>query len=161
MNSYNCMSCPVCQQGQIQKHFKDEEVTYKGHKKIFENYPVLACDNCGEEFVSAEDAKPFDKELTAFQREVDGLLKPDEIRAIREKLGYNQTEFARLLKVGAKNFARYETGTSPQNRYLDWLMRILYEHPETIRTIDPGKSIAEDRFDMKYHMQIETKSNMY
>ncbi len=136
MNPENGMTCPVCGQGTVCRQSKREQFEYKGHKKTIENYPVLVCNSCGEEFFSAEDAKLFEKDLTDFQREVDGLLKPDEIRAIREKLGYNQTEFARLLKVGEKNFARYETGVSPQSRYLDWLMRILNQYPEAIRIIN-------------------------
>jgi HTH-type transcriptional regulator/antitoxin MqsA len=143
MSIKNGMTCPVCGQGRIYKEFKQEEFEYKGQKLTLENYPVLECDACGEEFVAAEDAKTFDKQMTNFHREVDGLLKPDEIRGIRESLGYNQTEFARLLKVGVKNFARYETGISPQSRYLDWLLRILKEYPETIRVIDGGHHKAK------------------
>lgn len=136
MNIQDGMTCPVCSHGHVYKHYKQEEFEYKEQKLILENYPVLQCDTCSEEFVSAEDAKRFDKQVTNFHREVDELLKPKEIRDIRRSLGYNQTEFARLLKVGTKNFARYETGISPQSRYLDWLLRILKEYPETIRVID-------------------------
>lgn len=135
MSINNGMSCPVCGQGRVQKHFKQEEFTYKGQKKVVDNFPVYVCNCCREKFISAEDSKHFDQELTTFQREVDHLLKPHEIRAIRESLGYNQTEFARMLKVGAKNFARYENGINLQSRYLDWLMRILKDYPEAIKTI--------------------------
>jgi len=145
MSFENGMSCPVCGKGHIQRHLKREEFEYKGQTKIIDGYPLLVCDACEEEFVSAEDSKHFDKELTAFQRKVDGLLTPDEIRSIREKLGYNQTSFARLLKVGEKNFARYETGVSPQSRYLDWLMRILNDYPETIKTITGNRDSNPDK----------------
>ncbi len=145
MNIQDKTTCPVCGQGCVYKHLKQEEFEYKGQKLSLENYPVLECDVCGEEFVSAEDAKTFDKQVTDFHREVDELLKPDEIRSIRESLGYNQTEFARLLKVGAKNFARYETGISPQSRYLDWLLRVLKEHPKAIHVID-GEQNKEESY---------------
>lgn len=140
MNPEKGMTCPVCGHGNLFRESKREEFEYKGHKMTIDNYPLLVCNSCAEEFVSAEDTKLFEKDLTDFQREVDGLLKPDEIRAIRAKLGYNQTEFARLLRVGEKNFARYETGVSPQSQYLDWLMRILNQYPKAIRIIDsdPG-----------------------
>ena len=138
------MSCPVCGLGTVHRQYKNEDFEYKGHKKVIENYPVIVCSDCGEEFVSAQDAKPFEKDLTDFQREVDGLLKPDEIRTIRESLGYNQTEFARVMKVGVKNFARYENGLSPQSRYLDWLLRVLREHPEAMHVIDPKRSRTKD-----------------
>lgn len=136
MNMQDGMTCPVCGQGCVYKYLRKEDFEYKGQKLTLENYPVFECDVCGEEFVSAEDAKSFDKQVTNFHREVDELLKPDEIRSIREFLGYNQTEFARLLKVGTKNFARYETGISPQSRYLDWLLRLLKEYPESISVIN-------------------------
>lgn len=155
MNIQDGVTCPVCGQGCVYKHLKQEEFEYKGQKLTLENYPVLECDTCGEEFVSAEDAKRFDKQMTNFHREVDGLLKPDEVRGIRESLGYNQTEFARLLKVGAKNFARYETGISPQSRYLDWLLRVLKEHPEVIRVIDGEHQKAKS---YRYAFEISRES---
>ena len=129
------MTCPICDKGTVAKEFKTEEFAYKGHKLTLDQYPVLRCDTCGEEFVNAAEAKAFDKQITDFHRSVDNLLTPAEIRSIRESFGYTQTDFACLLKVGAKNFARLETGISPQSRYLDWLLRILREYPETIRTI--------------------------
>ncbi len=44
-------------------------------------------------------------------------------------------EFARLLRVGEKKFARYENGQNTQGRAMDNLLRILHEHPYTINDI--------------------------
>jgi len=71
MHSTNGMICPVCGEGTLLNQFKKEEFEYKEQKKRIENYPVLVCDLCQEEFIVAEDAKPFEKELTEFQREID------------------------------------------------------------------------------------------
>lgn len=160
MNMADIMTCPVCGQGDAQRHIKHEEFTYKGHKKFVDNFPVFICHKCGEEFVTAEDSKLFDKELTVFQRKIDGLLTPDEIRSIRESLGYNQTEFARVLKVGEKNFARYETGISPQSRYLDWLMRIFKDYPETIKTTILGEQTSQNHNSQSRYPENETADSL-
>ena len=62
----NGSTCPVCGQGRIYKEFKQEEFEYKGQKLTLANYPVFVCDTCGEEFITAEDAKQFDDEETRF-----------------------------------------------------------------------------------------------
>ncbi len=72
MSFANDMSCPVCGKGHIQRHLKREEFECKGWKKTIDNCPVFVCDGCDEDFITAVDAKSFDEELTAFQREVDG-----------------------------------------------------------------------------------------
>jgi YgiT-type zinc finger domain-containing protein len=71
MSIKNGSTCPVCGQGRIYKEFKQEEFEYKGQKLTLENYPVFICDACGEEFVTAEDAKQFDDEETRFHDKVN------------------------------------------------------------------------------------------
>ena len=43
-----------------------------------------------------------------------------------------QVEFAKALRVGEKNFARYEAGIAVQSYAMDNLLRVLEKHPETI-----------------------------
>ena len=55
-------------------------------------------------------------------RRRNNLLFPNEIKKIREKYNMSQTEFAKLLGMGAKTITRYENGTI-QERTHDNLIR--------------------------------------
>lgn len=133
MTRTNVEICPMCGESSLEKREQEEVFTYKGYKKSIPNYPVLVCDACGEELVDASDSKKFEKVRTDFRRKVDGLLTSDEIKSLRINLGYTQKKFAEILKVGEKNFARYENGSSTQSRTMDNLLRVLREFPFTLK----------------------------
>ena len=67
------------------------------------------------------------------------MLFRSEIASIRKGFGYIQVEFAKLLGVGEKNFARYEAGISAQSRSMDWVLRMLRERQDNILIIDKGR----------------------
>lgn len=62
-------------------------------------------------------------------KKLKGLLTSQDIIAIRNKYGLSQTKLASVIMCGAKNIARYETGTI-QDKHIDLLLRILEEHTE-------------------------------
>jgi HTH-type transcriptional regulator/antitoxin MqsA len=65
----------------------------------------------------------------AIRRE-EGLLFPENIRKIRERLGLTQSAFEKLLGVGPKTVVRWEKGTVFQNRSTDSLLRLVDALPE-------------------------------
>ncbi len=134
MKLHEGIVCPVCEMGNLSKAQKDIEFEYKGNIINF-NRSVCSCPECGEEFLDSSDQKKIDKELTDFRRRIDGLLTSSEIRQIREKFGYTQVEFAKILKVGEKNFARYECGQATQSRSMDSLLKVLNHSPVSIEVI--------------------------
>jgi putative zinc finger/helix-turn-helix YgiT family protein len=73
------------------------------------------------------------KRAIARVREEDALLTPDQVRAVRRKLGLTQPAFERLLGVGANTVVRWERGTVPQGSAADSLLRLLDEFPENAR----------------------------
>jgi len=79
MNIKDGSTCPVCGQGRIYKEFKQEEFEYKGQKLTLENYPVFACDACGEEFVTVENAKQFYDEMTKFFNKVNNISQAQQM----------------------------------------------------------------------------------
>jgi putative zinc finger/helix-turn-helix YgiT family protein len=54
-----------------------------------------------------------------------GLLTPSEIRQLRAKLGLTQAELSELLKIGAKTWTRWETGSQRPSRSLNLVLRSL------------------------------------
>lgn len=129
------MVCPVCESGKM-RLIKDRlRFVYKGHPQEMENVDVFHCQECGEGLLDDRTERIVEKKRTDFRKKIDGLLTSDEIREIRKQFNLSQVEFARLLKVGEKNFARYEAGMSTQNRSMDLLLRILGERPEVIEIV--------------------------
>lgn len=54
-----------------------------------------------------------------------GLLSPEEIKALRTRLGATQKEIAGLLQIGDKSWTRWETGRERPSRSMNILIRAL------------------------------------
>jgi len=135
MKLVNGMICPVCEAGHLKAVRKDVPFEYKGHRHVVANVRAYECELCGESLWDDHDEKKVERSLTDIRREIDGLLTSDEIREIRQSFGMTQVQFAEALKVGEKNFARYESGQATQGRSTDNLLRILREYPNAIQAI--------------------------
>jgi len=131
--------CPQCEKGKLGELIKDLEFKYKGSRKVFQQEKVFVCDLCGYEGLTQETNKRIEKDLTDFRRSVEGLLTSDRMRSIRENLGFNKKEMARLLTVNEKTIGRYESGKITQSEQIDKLYRIYGAYPSIARRIDIGK----------------------
>jgi len=128
---YNGCICPVCENGVLKLINRDLEFEYNNDKIIL-NREVWECSECKESFLQAKDEREAERILTDHRRKIDGLLTSEEIKRIRKQLNLTQVELAKILRVGEKNFARYETGQTTQGYAMDDLLRILRKYPETI-----------------------------
>jgi len=78
----------------------------------------------------------------------EGLLSPQEIRAIRERLGYTQAQLEQVLAVGPKTVVRWEKGTVRQSRLADRFLRTLAAYPHAIvyntafQTVQPPRNVV-------------------
>jgi HTH-type transcriptional regulator/antitoxin MqsA len=106
-----------------------QEFEYKGQKIVFDGYEVFECSQCAESFEAADDNKDIGEKIVAFQRRVDGLLLPDQIKRLRMSIGFTQKEFAKVLKVGEKSFTRYERGVVAQSQSMDNQLRLIKSDP--------------------------------
>lgn len=97
---------------------------------IVKKVPVEVCTECGETFRGPEASKRHhDAICQAF-----GFLSPNDILELREKtLRLTQEEFARLTGIGLATISRWERGRLVQNRAMDRYLRVLREHPSSIR----------------------------
>ncbi len=131
-------TCPVCGGGVLHRNVGEVTFSYKGESISFDNYVSHVCDSCGEDFVAPGDNVACEKELAAFRNHVDGLLSPQEIRRVREALSLTQTRFAAILGVGAKNFAKYESGAMRPSKTTSHLLRILFHAPSMLELVFDG-----------------------
>ena len=59
----------------------------------------------------------------------ESVVKPEDIRAVRQRLGYSQTEFGELLRVSQPAVACWERGTKkPQGRHAQRLAELACDH---------------------------------
>jgi len=128
-------TCPICGAGELKKHIDTEEFEYKGRKVTVPNYITYSCNVCEESIVDESTLKSSGRILKKFKREVDSLLSGQEIKKIRESLGFTQEELSEILGGGLKGFARYESGQITQSKAMDNLLRILDKFPFVLSAI--------------------------
>jgi HTH-type transcriptional regulator/antitoxin MqsA len=100
------------------------------------------CEQCGEVFLGLDDMARLQQEAVKYSKRSRGLLTPEEVRALRQSLGYSQPAFEHLLGTGPKTVTRWEKGTVFQNAVADRLMRLILLRPdviETLRSISVGR----------------------
>ncbi|MGH7574303.1 MAG: type II toxin-antitoxin system MqsA family antitoxin [Longimicrobiales bacterium] len=95
----------------------------------------MRCPECGEEFLRPEQATENQRRAAQAIRVEEGLLAPERIRAIRERLSLSQEAFEKLLGVGPKTAVRWERGTVFQSRAADSLLRVVEALPEASRLL--------------------------
>lgn len=78
--------------------------------------------------------------LNQFKEQVDGLLKPEEIRYIRKNILKLTQEEAGLIFGGGKNgFSRYERGKTKPLPAISNCLKLLERHPEEINYLRSEK----------------------
>lgn len=83
--------------------------------------PLLRCEGCGFEF---RDHRAEGLRHAAACRH-QGLLAPNEIKAIRESLGMTRKVFGEAFGIPPASMERWENGKLMQNKSMDTLLRSL------------------------------------
>ncbi len=91
-------------------------------------YPVRR----GESLHVGDDMAIVDKALAELKAEVQGVLKPDEVRAIRLRLKLSQRKASELLGGGPRAFQKYESGEVLVSRPMTQLLRLLERDPRRL-----------------------------
>ncbi len=92
----------------------------------------VVADATGEERVTAESTALIDK----IQARYMGLLAGADIRALRERLGFSQSQLSELIGCGKKSLSRWENGHEFPSQLVNLLLRLLDEErvtPEDLR----------------------------
>jgi HTH-type transcriptional regulator / antitoxin MqsA len=124
-------SCPVC--GGALKHTAEDRDVTVGRRQTRVKDEFYRCADCGEELYAPGQVDASLLRASNRIREVERLLKPSAIRAIRQRLELSQHAFERLLGAGAKTVVRWEKGRVLQNRTTDMLMRLVRDVPAVPR----------------------------
>jgi putative zinc finger/helix-turn-helix YgiT family protein len=136
--------CPSCgHQPLVAERIRDEFEYGPDEERITvvaEAVPVLACPACGEVLYGPEAAAIRHQAVCRAL----GLLSPAQIKAVRERLGPDQEDFARLTGIGVATLSRWERGRLFQTRALDRYLRLLDALPQGARFLESLQKPAQE-----------------
>lgn len=136
------MTCFVC--GAEAVLVREPREIPMGARNVTIDDEFYRCTRCGESWYEGEMADATSRRAAAALRELDGLLGPDDIVAIRQKYGLSQAALERLIGAGPKTVVRWEGGKVTQNQTADTLLRVLRDHPEIVAelAVERGVKLA-------------------
>lgn len=140
----NYPTCPLCEEGQLHEHTEETVVEYHGQKTSLNSY-FAVCDTCGAEQASADQIRRNKRAMMAFKKSVDGLLTGIEVRALRERLGINQIQAARMFGGGPVAFSKYESDDVAQSEAMDKLLRLAETVPAAFAHLAEQAGVALER----------------
>ncbi len=137
--------CPLCGKEELQKktgtfHFDIPDDGTNPDAREFEvdipNAEWDECGSCGEIILSHD----LQKRIQRWQYTRQGMLTPEELKAIRERFGLSQVEMGRRLGVGDKSYSRWENSLSMQTKAIDNLVRMFAKNPELFYELENERS---------------------
>jgi HTH-type transcriptional regulator / antitoxin MqsA len=109
-------------------------ISYKGQSSTFD-MPGWYCHESGEAIHTPDDIKVSDAALKELKIKVENLLRPQEVKKIREKFGLTQREAGTLIGGGPNAFQKYEQGAVTVSKGISNFLRVLERHPEEIEEL--------------------------
>jgi HTH-type transcriptional regulator/antitoxin MqsA len=128
----NNNSCAVCGADSVTVVREPRQVTADDGVTLSFEDEFSRCQRCGVDFYTHEQSLASSRASAGVLRTHEGLLSPEEIRSIRERLSLTQAQLEQALGVGAKTVVRWERGTVRQSRVADRLLRVLAAHPAVV-----------------------------
>jgi len=138
MTKYNRKSadearCPFCESNQLKMVERTQEISDRsGNTIVVPGYESTSCVECGNEFVTAVQAKANDRHVVDGRRVSQKLLPTDEIRRIRRRLGLTQDMASQIFGGGRNAFSKYERGDVSQSVAMDRLIRAVDYSPKLL-----------------------------
>lgn len=127
-------------------HYVDDEVLIPNlegdgiGERIKVRIPVTIDPHTGEEMLTEE---AFEILETTKARHM-GLLLPEQIKALRERLQLSQKEMSRLLQAGEKSYTRWESGRARPSRLVNVLLRSLDDGELSLEYLRSQREVDED-----------------
>lgn len=128
---------PVCPETGAPMHrdTRPMTLTYKGQSITFD-MPGWYCDRSEQSIHTGEDMKVSDRMLNRLKARTEGLLEPEEIRRIRQKLRLNQVQAGELIGGGPRAFQKYEAGDLLPSRAISSALVLLDNDPTALRILE-------------------------
>lgn len=137
------IKCHACGSKMV-RDVRPDTVEYKGRSVAVEQ-PGWYCTSCEEGVLEGADSAVTDAAFIRLKADTDGILTPDEVRRIREKLGISQRAAGKLLGGGPRSFQKYESGTDWVTRAMANLLRLLDADPGRLQELAPSPRKGRSR----------------
>ena len=134
--------CPICgTRGGMVFEARDKPVEYKGHKR---SHVITTwwCTHCEEGVLEPEMAAEDERLFVALRAEVEDVLLPEQVAAIRAKLGISQREAGRILGGGTRAFQKYESGETPVSEPMMNLLVLLGNEPKRLNELAKASGLV-------------------
>lgn len=102
--------CPACENDKARVEQRIESIHEPDVVGDFW-YDITACDVCGEELLSFEQAVAHARAYAATVARARNSMLPDRIYVLRHALGWSQGQMEEAFGVGPKTWGRWERGT--------------------------------------------------
>lgn len=125
--------CPECG-GPMIYETRPDPIEYAGQSRPFD---MLAwwCTECGEAIFAGQPLVDREKAFLELKAEVDEVLSPTEVAAVRAKLKLSQRKAGELLGGGPRSFQKYERGTQAVSTPMSNLLRLLANDPSRLKEL--------------------------
>jgi HTH-type transcriptional regulator/antitoxin MqsA len=116
-------TCPECGAPMVYET-RPDTIEYGGEKRVF---PMLAwwCTECDEAIFEGQPLADREKAFLELKAEVDEVLSPSQVAAVRTKLGLSQRKAGELLGGGPRSFYKYESGKQAVSVPMSHLLTLL------------------------------------
>jgi HTH-type transcriptional regulator/antitoxin MqsA len=118
---------------------RSDRLSYKGHTKTIRTRGWW-CGSCGEGILDGRALKASERAFQELKAEVDGVLGPAEVAAIRKRLGLSQRRAGELLGGGPRAFQKYESGAVAVSAAMSNLLRLLAQDPKRLRELSEARA---------------------
>lgn len=125
--------CAVCGVAKAQRTQKERMVACRRRQVVVLD-DFYRCPACGEEYYWPAQMDVVERRAREALAEQDAV-RPERVRALRERLGLTQFQFEDLLGVGRNTVVRWESGQVTPNAATATLLRLLEARPENVRLL--------------------------
>lgn len=132
--------CPNCDEPvTAQIVAREETLPVRGMPTTFDAQ-VAVCPLCGEDIGDSRIEKGNFEAAYAVYRVENGVIAPEDIKAIRKTLGLSLREFSLFLGFGEQTVAKYETGMLPDELHNNTMrMASTKEGAEMLFSLNGGR----------------------
>lgn len=135
--------CPSCG-GTMTYETREDTVKYKKHEKKFKTTGWW-CSSCTEAIFEGPELRRAEEAFIQLRAEVESVLLPKQITAIRERLKLSQREASKLLGGGPRAFQKYEAGAVPVSAPMNNLLLLLGQDPKRLEELRKLQGKPESR----------------
>ena len=136
----NTRTCPVCA-GRMTLEKREDSLTYLGREKRLK-VEGWWCNNCDEAVFEGPALIASERAFLELKAEVDGVLGPEAVARVREKLGLSQRKAGELLGGGPRAFQKYEAGKQAVSVPMSHLLALLAHDPSLLRVIKGAAAVS-------------------